>query len=145
MTDTSTQSTSAYVLGHPDAELQRLAEQSAFYADLTEDAFRRAGLAPGMRVLDVGCGAGEVSLLAAATVGPAARCWGSTAPRKRWRSPGSVRTPRASRTRASQCQAGARDNGAPSLRPNYHANYYGAFVLDPDGYNIEAVCHKPEP
>ena len=40
--------------------------------------------------------------------------------------------------------AGARDNGAPGLRPNYHPNYYGAFVLDPDGYNIEAVCHQPE-
>lgn len=40
--------------------------------------------------------------------------------------------------------AGARDNGAPGLRPKYHPNYYGAFVLDPDGYNIEAVCHKPE-
>ena len=40
--------------------------------------------------------------------------------------------------------AGARDNGAPGLRSNYHANYYGAFVLDPDGYNIEAVCHKSE-
>jgi catechol 2,3-dioxygenase-like lactoylglutathione lyase family enzyme len=40
--------------------------------------------------------------------------------------------------------AGARDNGAPALRPNYHANYYGAFVLDPDGYNIEAVCHKSD-
>jgi catechol 2,3-dioxygenase-like lactoylglutathione lyase family enzyme len=40
--------------------------------------------------------------------------------------------------------AGGRDNGAPALRPNYHPNYYGAFVLDPDGYNIEAVCHKPE-
>jgi catechol 2,3-dioxygenase-like lactoylglutathione lyase family enzyme len=40
--------------------------------------------------------------------------------------------------------AGARDNGAPGLRPSYHPNYYGAFVLDPDGYNIEAVCHKPE-
>lgn len=38
--------------------------------------------------------------------------------------------------------AGATDNGAPGLRPEYHANYYGAFVLDPDGYNIEAVCHK---
>ena len=38
--------------------------------------------------------------------------------------------------------AGARDNGAPSVRPEYHANYYGAFVLDPDGHNIEAVCHK---
>ena len=40
--------------------------------------------------------------------------------------------------------AGARDNGPPGLRPSYHANYYGAFVLDPDGYNIEAVCHKAE-
>jgi catechol 2,3-dioxygenase-like lactoylglutathione lyase family enzyme len=39
--------------------------------------------------------------------------------------------------------AGGRDNGAPGLRPIYHANYYGAFVLDPDGYNIEAVCHLP--
>ena len=38
--------------------------------------------------------------------------------------------------------AGARDNGAPGLRPHYHANYYGAFVLDPDEHNIEAVCHK---
>jgi catechol 2,3-dioxygenase-like lactoylglutathione lyase family enzyme len=37
--------------------------------------------------------------------------------------------------------AGARDNGAPSLRPQYHANYYGAFVLDPDGNSIEAVHH----
>jgi catechol 2,3-dioxygenase-like lactoylglutathione lyase family enzyme len=40
--------------------------------------------------------------------------------------------------------AGGRDNGAPGLRPHYHPNYYGAFVLDPDGYNIEAVCHRPE-
>ena len=40
--------------------------------------------------------------------------------------------------------AGARDNGAPGLRVHYHPNYYGAFVLDPDGHNIEAVCHKPQ-
>ncbi|HEY7765130.1 MAG TPA: VOC family protein [Aestuariivirgaceae bacterium] len=39
--------------------------------------------------------------------------------------------------------AGGKDNGAPGLRPHYHANYYGAFVLDPDGNNIEAVCHAP--
>lgn len=39
--------------------------------------------------------------------------------------------------------AGARDNGAPGLRPHYHADYYGAFVLDLDGHNIEAVCHTP--
>lgn len=39
--------------------------------------------------------------------------------------------------------AGGKDNGPPGLRPHYHANYYGAFVLDPDGNNIEAVCHAP--
>jgi len=37
--------------------------------------------------------------------------------------------------------AGGVDNGPPGLRPHYHPNYYGAFVLDPDGHNIEAVCH----
>jgi catechol 2,3-dioxygenase-like lactoylglutathione lyase family enzyme len=39
--------------------------------------------------------------------------------------------------------AGGRDNGAPGPRPEYHPDYYGAFVLDPDGHNIEAVCHQP--
>ena len=39
--------------------------------------------------------------------------------------------------------AGGRDTGAPGLRPHYHPHYYGAFVLDPDGHNIEAVCHHP--
>jgi catechol 2,3-dioxygenase-like lactoylglutathione lyase family enzyme len=39
--------------------------------------------------------------------------------------------------------AGGRDNGAPGVRAHYHPNYYGAFVLDPDGHNIEAVCHAP--
>jgi len=41
-------------------------------------------------------------------------------------------------------QAGARDNGKPGPRPEYHANYYGAFVIDPDGHNVEACCHSPE-
>lgn len=40
--------------------------------------------------------------------------------------------------------AGGKDNGPPGLRPQYHPNYYGAFVLDLDGHNIEAVCHEPE-
>lgn len=40
--------------------------------------------------------------------------------------------------------AGARDNGPPGIRELYHPDYYGAFVLDPDGHNIEAVCHSPE-
>lgn len=39
--------------------------------------------------------------------------------------------------------AGGIDNGAPGLRPNYHAHYYAAFVIAPDGHNIEAVCHNP--
>ena len=39
--------------------------------------------------------------------------------------------------------AGGKDNGAPGLRPQYHANYYAAFVIGPDGHNIEAVCHRP--
>src|SRR5262249_20440744 len=41
-------------------------------------------------------------------------------------------------------RAGGRDNGTPGVRPQYHPNYYGAFVLDLDGHNIEAVCHTPE-
>jgi catechol 2,3-dioxygenase-like lactoylglutathione lyase family enzyme len=41
-------------------------------------------------------------------------------------------------------EAGGKDNGAPGLRPKYHANYYAAFVVAPDGHNIEAVCHEPE-
>ena len=41
-------------------------------------------------------------------------------------------------------RAGGRDNGVPGLRPQYHPNYYGAFVFDLDGHNIEAVCHRPE-
>lgn len=41
-------------------------------------------------------------------------------------------------------EAGGKDNGAPGLRPRYHANYYAAFVIVPDGHNIEAVCHAPE-
>lgn len=45
---------------------------------------------------------------------------------------------------AAALAAGGRDNGAPGLRPHYHENYYGAFVHDPDGHNIEAVCHTPD-
>lgn len=42
---------------------------------------------------------------------------------------------------AAAVAAGGTDNGAPGIRAHYHSNYYGAFVLDPDGHNIEAVCH----
>jgi catechol 2,3-dioxygenase-like lactoylglutathione lyase family enzyme len=44
---------------------------------------------------------------------------------------------------AAGLEAGGRDNGVPGLRP-YHEQYYGAFLLDPDGNNVEAVCHTPE-
>lgn len=42
-------------------------------------------------------------------------------------------------------KAGGKDNGPPGIREIYHPNYYGAFVISPDGHNIEAVCHQPEP
>ena len=45
---------------------------------------------------------------------------------------------------AAALAAGGTNNGPPGLRPHYHASYYGAFVLDPDGHNIEAVCHSQE-
>jgi predicted lactoylglutathione lyase len=44
----------------------------------------------------------------------------------------------------SALEAGGKDNGAPSLRPRYHPNYYATFVIGPDGHNIEVVCHEPE-
>jgi len=48
------------------------------------------------------------------------------------------------RFHAAALAAGGKDNGAPGLRPHYHANYYGAFVIGPDGHNFEAVCHAAE-
>jgi predicted lactoylglutathione lyase len=45
---------------------------------------------------------------------------------------------------AAAMGSGAKDNGPPGIRRDYHPNYYGAFVLDPDGHNVEAVCHRPE-
>ncbi len=45
---------------------------------------------------------------------------------------------------AKALELGAQDNGAPGLRPEYHENYYGAFVIDPNGHNIEAVIHTPQ-
>jgi catechol 2,3-dioxygenase-like lactoylglutathione lyase family enzyme len=46
---------------------------------------------------------------------------------------------------AAALEAGGRDDGPPGLRPLYHRDYYGAFVLDPDGHRLEAVCHAPQP
>jgi ubiquinone/menaquinone biosynthesis C-methylase UbiE len=66
----------AYFLGHSAAEVARLALQNEFYRDATETMLCRAGLAPGMRVLDIGCGGGDVSLLAAGLAGPSGRVLG---------------------------------------------------------------------
>jgi len=60
---------SSYPLGYSESEAQRLAKQAAFFEDLTEDVLRRAGIAAGMHVLDLGCGVGDVSFLAARMVG----------------------------------------------------------------------------
>ena len=46
---------------------------------------------------------------------------------------------------AAALEHGGTDDGPPGLRPNYHPDYYGAFVIGPDGHNIEAVCHRPQP
>ena len=69
-TPSAAQSASTYVLGHADAEVQRLLLQGRLYDDYTEHAFRLAGLRPGMRVLDIGSGPGDVSFVAARLVGP---------------------------------------------------------------------------
>jgi catechol 2,3-dioxygenase-like lactoylglutathione lyase family enzyme len=66
-------------------------------------------------------------------------------------SPGSIHVAFAAKTReevrqfyAAAIAAGGKDNGQPGLREHYHPNYYAAFVIGPDGHNIEAVCHKAE-
>ena len=59
-----------YILGHTDRERRRLASQAAILNPLTDNFLRRAGLSAGMRVLELGCGIGEVSLIAARLVGP---------------------------------------------------------------------------
>jgi SAM-dependent methyltransferase len=66
----TTPSASSYVLGHADVEVQRLLLQGRLYDGYTEHALRLAGLRPGMRVLDIGCGPGDVSFIAARLVGP---------------------------------------------------------------------------
>ena len=58
-----------YILGHSPEEMRRLEDQARFWGDLTAQVFRAAGLCEGMRVLDFGCGAGDVSFLAAQFVG----------------------------------------------------------------------------
>lgn len=58
-----------------------------------------------------------------------------------WRAPNRVQV---DAFYAAAIAAGGKDNGAPGLRTDYHEHYYGAFVIDPEGNNVEAVCHLPE-
>jgi ubiquinone/menaquinone biosynthesis C-methylase UbiE len=66
-------SAAAYVMGHNDRERRRLAMQAAILAPLTEQLLTRAGIRPGMDVIDMGCGVGDVTLIAARMVGPGGR------------------------------------------------------------------------
>jgi catechol 2,3-dioxygenase-like lactoylglutathione lyase family enzyme len=104
-------------------------------------AFYEAALAPlGLRVIRSG------DAWAAFGAGPHTEFWIGTygAP------PGRVHFAFAAKDRAAvdafyaaAIKAGGKDNGPPGIRANYHVNYYAAFVFDPDGHNVEAVCHKP--
>jgi cyclopropane fatty-acyl-phospholipid synthase-like methyltransferase len=71
--------THAYVLGHSDRELERLSTQARLIDPITRQIFRAAGIVPGMRVLDVGSGAGDVAFLAAEMVGDAGEVVGGSA------------------------------------------------------------------
>ena len=71
---------SAYVLGHSERELERLRLQAQLIDPITRQFLIEAGIAPGMRVLDVGCGAGDVALLAADLVGPTGQVVGVDSP-----------------------------------------------------------------
>lgn len=74
--DSPTSVEKPYILGNGEGELERLERQSRYFDDCTEDLFRRAGLREGMRVLDIGCGTGDVSFLVAKLVGPTGRVLG---------------------------------------------------------------------
>ena len=68
--NTAASQQSSYALGHSEQELERLAHQAQVFAPFTRQLFEQAGISPGMRILDVGCGAGDVAFLAAELVGP---------------------------------------------------------------------------
>lgn len=68
----------SYILGHSEREMERLQRQGEIFAEATEDVFQRAGIRPGMRVLDVGCGVGDVSFWSGGWSGRPAWCMAST-------------------------------------------------------------------
>lgn len=111
----------SYVLGHSEGELLRLKQQAAFFADMTREVLVRAGVSPGMAVLDLGCGIGDVALIAAELVGPQGRVIGID------HSPGALAT------------AGAR--ALAEQKP--HVSFAQATVESFDGYSsVDAVVGR---
>lgn len=127
------------MLDHIGLTVQHFARARAFY----EAALKPLGIAPMMEVT-----AEETGGYAGVGFGAAGKpyFWISNGDKPK----GGVHVAFAAATRAevdafhhAAMATGGRDNGGPGLRLHYHPNYYGAFVFDPDGNNIEAVCHKP--
>jgi len=128
------------MIDHTGINVADLARSLAFY----EAALAPLGYAVTLRIADVAVGMG-----AARDASPGDDPGGDF-----WLSRGEPSTPRThiafkARSHAevhafhgAALAAGGTDNGGPGFRPHYHAQYFAAFVLDPDGYNIEAVCHK---
>ncbi len=129
------------MIDHTGYNVSDLARSKAFYT---------AALAPlGHRILkDLGFAVGYGNDQQVAAGGdPAGAFWIAEGPPQvpRVHLAFAARTHREVREfHAAALAAGGRDNGPPGLRPRYHAAYYAAFVLDPDGYNVEAVCHRAE-
>ena len=96
-----------YVLGHSERELKRLEAQAGFYEEATRDALLKAGIAPGMRVLDLGTGVGDVALIAAEIVGTKGAVTASTFPTARSQSPEPAPRRRASRRRSRRPESTA--------------------------------------
>jgi len=113
-----------YVLGHSGTELRRLAMQSAFWGELTEEVLRRAGIGAGMHVLDIGSGAGDVAILAARMVGPSGSVLGID------RSEDAVKraSARAARDGLSWCRFSVADVQAFEADQRFHA-LVGRLVL----------------
>ena len=123
----------ASMIDHTGVSVANVAKSKAFY---------RAALAPlGYEAADGGRGSSPASASRPSRISGSAKARPTSPP---------IHVAFSASTRAqvdafhkAALAAGGRDNGAPGLRPHYHPNYYGAFVLDPDGHNIEAVCHAP--
>jgi catechol 2,3-dioxygenase-like lactoylglutathione lyase family enzyme len=123
------------MLDHVGLEVSDLDASREFFSQALEPL----GVAPIMDVRDVACGFGDA---AKPWFWVAARGHGvSTAVHVAFEAPDRATV---DRFHEAALAAGGRDNGAPGKRELYHPEYYGAFVLDPDGNNVEAVCHRPE-